>query len=292
MNLQEDEINIWIQGLAGIGLVGYNIAKTLQTEFNLKLWKSYGIYFPNIAPIENGKIYVNSIRIYNGKIDKNKMLWVVTGPQPDSDALSSLFIQQFIKDLEEINKKHKITMYMAFGAFVTSYLSEVIQHQKNRGGQPIEIVNRIITQEMTKERPLFVATAGNITFDMFVKETKARSFDGELRKEESGYISGLNGVLPALVGEILNIPSIACMIDTCLVDFEGPRGPTGLSLFLGFLASMKGLQFLNKMFDLRLNFEALENQIESLSATAKEQLFKLLSSSKEGRDYRGPKDVI
>jgi len=223
-----------------MGLVAYNIAKQVlnipQLEFHEV--RSYPEYFPNIAIVENGHLSTQALRLYRALLKDDLALYVLNGPQPGSDELQAMFIEKFTADLLEINEEEPIKLYISFGAFITSMQVPVLD--------PVSITpEEYIDGLINKDRRLFVATCGGIELDNL--EEILNPTECQLVQEENGYITGLNGVLPAVVGEMYGIPAVTIMVET--ENFEFIRATSHLSQFLGVLGTKKGMEYVIDAFD-------------------------------------------
>jgi len=264
--------NIFLQGLVGLGLVGYNTVKTLIDAIGAESIQDYAEFFPNLSLIDNGVIENQCVRVYKKDFsDDGRFFHIMNGPQPRTDELSSFFLQKIIKDIDSINNHNKIDYYLSFGAYVTKNLSF---EEENESSSVEELAEKILQNEIDKDRNLYVATSGQLEFDSFVTNL---NIDDVIIKETQGFISGLNGVLPAMVGERLKIPTATIMVETTGTDSRSNNFPV-LSQFLGLLATKKGLQFLNKVFDLNLDLESkIIKVLEELKETAKNEIITFLS---------------
>ena len=114
--------NVFLQGLVGRGLVGYNTVKTLIDGLEAQPIKDYAEYFPSLALIDNGVVENQCVRIFEKSMKEEKYNFLImNGPQPRSDELSSFFLKQIIKDIYEY--KDKIDVYLSFGAYVNKNLA-------------------------------------------------------------------------------------------------------------------------------------------------------------------------
>lgn len=262
--------NVILQGLAGLGLVGYNTIKTLIEAYDADIYKDYAEFFPNMTLIENGHIENQCVRIYQKELPKKNFRFI-NGPQPRPDELVSNFLQRIIPDIQELHKSNKIDLYLSFGAYVSKVLSHE-DFQDIDAFNKEELAEKILNAEIEKKRNVYVATCGNLNFDEFIKEVNGET---EVQKEPGGYITGLNGVLPALVGERLNIPTATIMVETtgAGTDMRSTSEFPLLSQFLGLLATKRALIFIEKVFDLNLNLETkIDTILNELRSTAKQEI--------------------
>ena len=138
---------------------------------------------------------------------------------------------------------------------------------------------------------MYIATSGHLAFDRFVEDL---GLDEKIIKETQGYISGLNGVLPALIGERLKIPTATIMIETTGTDSRNNNFPV-LSQFLGLLATKKALQFIEKVFTLDKKLDSkIDTILTELKDTARQELITFFDrdiSDEKSResDYRNDK---
>lgn len=264
--------NIFLQGLVGLGLVGYNTVKTLIDELEAKPIKDYAEFFPNLSLIDNGKIENQCVRIFE-KSNKDNHFLIMNGPQPRSDEISTLFLKQIMEDVDKINKDNKIDVYLSFGAYVNKNLAPFEQIEENKKLSEDELAELVLKHENEKERKLYIATSG-YDFDKFIKTIGIT--EEEVMKESQGYISGLNGVLPAMIGERLKIPTATIMIETTGTESRSGTFPI-LAQYLGFLSTKRALQFLNKTFVLGLDIETkISKLLEEIKDSAKQELIQYI----------------
>ncbi len=262
--------NIILQGLSGLGLVGYNTVKTLIDTYEADVYKDYAEYFPNLTLIDNGTIENQCVRIYDKDLP-NKHFQFINGPQPRSDELTSMFLQKVIVDIAEMNKNKKIDLFLSFGAYVTKTLSHG-DFQDITYSTKEELAEKILTAEIEKKRNLYIATSGQLIFDDFIKDLGGES---DVVKEPGGVISGLNGVLPAMVGERLKIPTATIMIETTGTgaDMRSSNDFPLLAQFLGLLATKRALIFVKKTFGIEENLETkIDTILDELKSTAKQEI--------------------
>ena len=182
--------------------------------------------------------------------------------------LASFFLQKIVSDIQELHKAKDIDLFLSFGAFVTKNLSYA-DFQDVSYENKEELAEKILQSEIEKPRNLYVATSGALDFDEFVKELKV---EDKIIKETQGYISGLNGVLPALIGERLHIPTATIMIETTGTDSRTNNFPV-LAQFLGLLATKKALQFIQDVFKFEKDLDKkIDNILNELKPTAKQEL--------------------
>ena len=258
---------IFLQGLVGQGLVGYNTVKTMIDSLEAKSIKDYAEFFPNLSLIDNGKIENQCVRVFETKKNGNNFL-IMNGPQPRSDELSALFLQQIMSDIKKFHEENKIEAFLSFGAYVTKNLSpyEVETEKKLNANDLADIV---LKNESEKARKLYIATSG-FDFDELVKILEIG--EDEVVKESQGFISGLNGVLPAMVGERLNIPTATIMIETTGTESRTGSFPV-LAQYLGFLSTKRALQFLNKTFKLDLDIDTrISKVLDEIKDSAKDEI--------------------
>jgi hypothetical protein len=268
----------FLQGLVGMGLVGFNTTKFFLNRLESNVSLDYAEFFPNVAIIENGRIENQCARIYqcqHGERRFNALL----GPQPRSDELTSLFIQKFVSDFKRIHEESPIDLYISFGAFITEVLPSSNQDL------PIDntmLADQIIDQELDKDRKLYIATCGSLDFEEF--SLSVQDPRDEIVREPQGFISGLNGVLPAIIGERFDIPVVTIMIETSSAEKFKFNG--AISQLLGLLASRKGLDFLDHYFDLNMDLSSyLEPVIQEILPLAKQEL---ISSLEKGESKDRP----
>ncbi|MHA2362360.1 MAG: PAC2 family protein [Candidatus Hodarchaeales archaeon] len=283
----QDWNEIFLQGLVGLGLVGYNTVKTLIDRFDANVIMDYAEYFPNLSLIENGTIENQCARVYTVDISSRRF-YLLNGPQPRQDELSSLFLQKFIIDFKRWHKDNPIDIYISFGAFITSMIGpERFKQEGNISSE--EIADKLIQEEIKKPRNLFVATCGGMDFEEFSSEI-VHPADVVVR-ETQGYISGLNGVLPALIGERLKIKTATIMVETTGAEISRSTSSTPvLAQFLGLLATRKGLQFLDRLFDIGLDLDTkIDGVIEELLPVARQDIIDTLESGES--EFKRDKDT-
>lgn len=284
--------NFFLQGLSGLGQVGYNTIKTLIDTYQAEVDRDYAEYFPNLTLIDNGTIENQCVRLYH-KETPDKVFRFLNGPQPRSDELISMLLQKFIRDISELHKNQKIDLYLSFGAYVTKTLSHV-ELQEQSFSTKEELADHILKSEIEKKRNLYIATSGNLAYDDFIKELKG---EDAIVKESGGYIIGLNGVLPAMVGERLKIPTATIMIETTGIgpDIRSSNDFPVLAQFLGLLATKRALTFLEKTFDLEDHLGSkVDSIIEELKSSARQEIINFFDRDNGpdmGRefDYRNDK---
>ncbi len=263
--------NVILQGLSGLGLVGYNTVKTLVEAFDAEVYKDYAEFFPNITVIENARLENQCVRIYQKELQSKRLFRFINGGQPRSEELSSMFLQKIITDIQEIHKNNKVDLFLSFGAYVTKSLSH-LDFQDQMFSSKEELADSILNSEINKNRTIYVATSGPLFYDDFIKDLNSYE---SITKEPGGYITGLNGVIPAAIGERLKIPSATVMIETTGTgtDIRPTNDFPLLAQFLGLLATKRALTFLEKTFDLKINLESkIDTILEELKSTAKQEI--------------------
>lgn len=280
-----------LQGLVGNGLVGYNAIKTLIETFSSDVVKDYAEFFPNISFIDNGIIENQCVRLFFNKINNNEF-YLINGPQPRSEEMNSFFLKQIVADIKELHSSKPIDIFISFGALITKNLSYV-DFQDIKHDSKEELAEKILFGEIEKDRSLHIATNGSITFENFLEGTNDSS--DKLVKETQGFIKGLNGVLPAMVGERLKIPTVTIMVETTGTDPRDNSFPV-LAQFLGLLATKKALHFIQNVF-IGKN-EHIDSKIDSvindLKDAAKQELINYLDNDfspdkTREADYRNDK---
>jgi hypothetical protein len=272
----------FLQGLVGMGLVGFNTTKFFLNKLDSEISMDYAEFFPNVAIIENGRIENQCARIYRSQHGE-RSFFSLTGPQPRSDELTSLFIQKFVEDFRRIHEESPIDLYISFGAFITEILPST---NKDLPIDNNTLADQILDQELTKERKLYIATCGSLDFEEF--SLSVQDSRDEIVREPQGFISGLNGVLPAIIGERFNIPVVTIMIETS--SAEKFRFNGAVSQLLGLLGSKKGLDFLDHYFDLNMDLsQYLEPIIEEIIPAARQELVSTLEGG-EGTPKDRPPD--
>ncbi|OLS18959.1 MAG: hypothetical protein HeimC3_47750 [Candidatus Heimdallarchaeota archaeon LC_3] len=285
MDFLGDWKEFFLQGLVGMGLVGFN-----ATKFFLKGLESnnisidYAEFFPNVAIIENGRIENQCARIYRAHHDL-RSFHALLGPQPRSDELTSLFIQKFVNDFRHIHEESPIDLYISFGAFITEILPSSSKFLSEGRTDFTTIADQIINQELNKKRKLYIATCGSLDFEEF--SLSVQHPDDEIVREPQGFISGLNGVLPAIIGERFNIPTVTIMVETSSAEKYKFNG--AVSQLLGLLASRKGLNFLDNYFDLKMQLDSYLNPvIEEITPAARQELVASLERGEDSKPDSSP----
>lgn len=271
---------IVIQGLSGIGLVGFNISRSFISSdyFDKKSLKDFSQFFPNIAIIDNGRIKTQNLRLeeLSPKEGKIKVL-VLNGPQPQTDELATMFMQQFKESLEIYGNKKQgnIDIYFSFGAMMKSLEIDHTKIFKNE--KEIEkYANNFLNKIEEQQRQLYIATAGNTSFDDFKNDCKTSIDPEQLIKEREGIITGLNGVLPAYIGQVLKIPVVTIMIETSIPEWASANSP--LTQYIGILSSLTGLEFIKKILQINYDLERdLLVTAEAIKPLALSQLIRILS---------------
>lgn len=265
---------IFLQGLVGLGFVGYNTIKTLVDSLEAEVLQDYAEFFPNLSLIDDGAIENQCCRVYH-KTYEERDYYLLNGPQPRSDELASLFLQKFISDYRTLEEgSGPVDLYISFGAFVTSMLTpeEMELGLDLKVATPEDIAEAVLKYEVEKPRRLFVATCGPLGFDTVA--TMAGDAE-QVVKETQGYISGLNGVLPALIGERLKTPTATIMVETTLTEAGrmSSQSAPALTQFLGLVSTKRALEFLRQAFGLDLQLdEKVAKLIEEIQPHAKEDL--------------------
>ena len=206
--------------------------------------------------------------------------------------MSSLFLQKFLLDFKSWHQNAPIDLYLSFGAYVTSMIGkDNVELRENASTE--EIADQLIEHEIEKPRNLYIATAGGLGFEEFSQDL-AHPADVVVR-DTQGYISGLNGVLPSLIGERLNIKTAAVMVETTGTEITRAANNFGhlkpaLPQFLGLLATRKGLEFLSHLFDISIDLDQkITNLIQELLPIARQDLIETLNKGQ--LDSRRDKDA-
>ena len=266
---------IFIQGLVGLGLVGYNTVKTLVDRFDAKTLMDYAEFYPSLSLIENGEIINQCARVHVMDL-ASRRFYLLHGPQPRSDEVGSLFLQKFIQDFKVWNQETPIDLYISFGAFVTKLISTESLTAEEQEKSPEEMADIILQYELEKSRNLFIATTGGLKFEQFSQDVHPNDV---MVRETQSYISGLNGVLPAMIGERLGIHTATIMVETTGVEPTRTNINPALAQLLGLLATRKGLQFLDRLFDMGLDLEnRVADIIDQLLPAARKDLITTLQN--------------
>ena len=192
-----------------------------------------------------------------------------------------MFLQKIVSVIQTLNNAHKIDYFLSFGAYVTKNISYA-DYQDISYVSKEELADKIIQSEIEKDRSLYVATCGHLSFDDFIKDL---AVDDKIIKETQGYIAGLNGVLPAMIGERLHIPTATIMIETTGTDSRTSNFQV-LSQFLGLLATQKALVFIEKVFGLEKKLDTkIDSILMELKSTARQELINFFD-----RDFNDDKN--
>ena len=259
--------NIWVQGLTGMGLVGYNIAGAILNigeEPSVQRVQSYSEFFPSISFVDSGNLSMKSIDVYRVEFEETN-IFVVHGAQPQESSLSYFFLTAFERDMIRWNERNPVDLYLSFGALIEDFkLTPSIPKED----EEIEKIARARLEEERKvKRKFYVATSDILPFEQFKATVDVEN--GLLQKSE-GYISGLNGVLPAYLGSKLHLPAATVMIQCSIPSIVSGMGiaESHLGQFLGICSSLKGLDFLSKIINQRIPVETLENNLSRLEDLA------------------------
>ncbi|MHA2231808.1 MAG: PAC2 family protein [Candidatus Hodarchaeales archaeon] len=276
--------NIWVQGLTGMGLVGYHIAGTLLNlgeGVSVQRIQSYAEFFPAISFVDSGNLSMKSINVYRVELgDVN--VFVVHGAQPQESTLSYFLLTSFERDMIRWNDENPVDLYLSFGALVEDFkLGTTIPAEE---AEAEKLARERLEEERKMERKFFVATSEILPFDQFKLSV---DIDKELLQKSEGYISGLNGVLPAYVGSKLDIPAATVMIQSSIPSLVGGMGisESHLGQYLGMCSSLKGLEFLSRIINYDIPTDALEyslSRIEDLAA--REFIVGMRVGSQQGQD--------
>jgi predicted ATP-grasp superfamily ATP-dependent carboligase len=240
-----------------MGLVGYHIAGTLLNlgeEIPVQRIQSYSEFFPSISFVDSGNLSMKSISVFRVELaDIN--IFIVHGAQPQESTLSYFFLTSFERDMIRWSQEYPVDLYLSFGALVEDFkLGAAVPAEE---AEVEKLARKRLAEERRMERKFFVATSEILPLAL-------------LQKSE-GYISGLNGVLPAYVGNKLDIPSATVMVQSSIPSLMGGMGisESHLGQFLGMCSSMRGLEFLSRIINYDIPTDTLEyslSRIEDLAA--------------------------
>ncbi len=274
---------VYVQGLTGMGLVGFNVAQTVRMDLDAYRIATYSEFFPTVAFVDDGKLKTRTIEVFKAQLN-NTTVYSMTGSQPEENLLTSAFISKFEQDMSRWHGAEPVDLYLAFGAFITRFeLPNVDEREVN------ELAEKKIKEEKLKERRLFIATAGGLEYTelkSFLAESSSGT-DNLVLQESEGYISGLNGVLPAHIADKLDIPTATIMVETAIPDFVGSDSP--LYRFLGLCGARRGLQFLQDLLKTDFSLDYVDDNINSLEKSAIRQCamtIRLGIQAKEGTPPR------
>ena len=268
---------ILIQGLTGMGLVGYNVARAFLSAFKddaIRI-ESYPDFFPRISTVDNGKLSGQNIEVHRIPLENGKTLLILNGDQPPEIVLSSMFMSRFLSDLNRWHLATPIDLFLSFGA---SFSSFTIQSKKEDEKNPNNIVKTALDLELNMKRKIFLSVCGGIEFEgieVLTDPTEVYSIE----KGQEGFITGLNGVLPSCVGDRCNIPASTVMIQAQIPEFAGSETP--LYQLCGLCASRVGLIWLSDLLDLDKTtvVKQIEDTIERLIKPSSDQLLQMITGS-------------
>lgn len=248
-----------------MGLVGFNVAQTVRMDLDAYRISSYSEFFPTVAFVDDGKLKTRSIEVYKAQLDQTTV-YSMTGSQPEENHLASMFISKFEQDMNRWHTTQPVDLYLAFGAFITRFDLPSVDEREVK-----ELAGKKIKEEKFKDRKLFIATAGSLEYtdlkSLLSDQSKGTELGENLVLQESeGYISGLNGVLPAHIADKLEIPTATVMIETAIPDFVGSDSP--LYRFLGLCGARRGLQFLQDLLGIEFSLNAIDEDINNLEKPA------------------------
>ncbi len=261
--------NIFLQGFMGVGLVGYLIIESIAVSYKdqIKVINTYPEFFPRIVTIEEGNLTPQKITISLLEID-DKKLYLLYGPQPEEETMMYFTTQTIIKDIEKIHKQNPIDLYLAFGAFMNDFKIPTVEREEEAEKKAEEVINN----EYINPRIIRYAKA-DFDPEHIIKNAPENI---SLEQSEDGVITGLNGFMPTLVNQKLGIPSLAVMVETSIIRaIQGVQDP--LSTYFGLTAAKAGILFLNKVMNLSISLEHVDNFINKVKNNAKEELTILIN---------------
>ena len=268
---------ILIQGLTGMGLVGYNVARAFLSVFKDEAIRieSYPEFFPRISTVDDGQLSGQNIEVHRIPLENGKTLLILNGDQPPEIVLSSFFMSRFLSDLNRWHLDTPIDLFLSFGA---SFSSFTIQTKNEEEKNPENVVKAALDHEMRMKRKIFLSVCGGIEFEEIACLTNPNE-SYSIEKGQEGFITGLNGVLPSCVGDRYNIPASTVMIQAQIPDFTGSETP--LYQLCGLCASRIGLIWLSDLLDLEKHIiiRNVEETIERLTKMSSDQLLQLITGS-------------
>jgi len=263
---------VFLQGLTGVGLVGYQVAKTFLTAFHAERIRGYPEFFPKFSSVEDGRLSGQNIEVFRIELNDDRRLYVLNGEQPPENVLSSLFIQQFLEDLTRWHSITPFDLYLSFGASFSNFTIQV----ENMDMKTEEVVTAALDREISMMRTLFTAACGDLSFEEIHSLTSPDAHSVEKGRE--GYITGLNGVLPACVGDRCGIPALTVMVQAQIPDFTSSESP--LYQLCGLCASRAGVAWLLDLLCLEsvAVIQQIDDAIGRLRGPATEQLLRVLQA--------------
>jgi hypothetical protein len=263
---------VFLQGLTGVGLVGFQVARTFLTAFQAERIRSYPEFFPKFSSVEDGRLSGQNIEVFRIELNDDRRLYVLNGEQPPENVLSSMFIHRFLEDLSRWHAVTPFDLYMSFGASFSNFTIQV----QNVDMKTEEVVSAAIDREISMLRTLFIAASGELSFDEI--RALASPDAHSVEKGREGYITGLNGVLPACVGDHCGIPALTVMVQAQIPDFTSSESP--LYQLCGLCASRAGVAWLLDLFGLESAavIQQLDDAIVRLREPASDQLLRMLQA--------------
>ena len=85
---------VFIQGLTGMGLVGFNVAQTVRMDLDAYRTATYSEFFPTVAFVDDGKLKTRTIEVFKAQLN-DTTIYSMTGSQPEENLLASSFISKF-----------------------------------------------------------------------------------------------------------------------------------------------------------------------------------------------------
>ncbi|MFX0062950.1 MAG: hypothetical protein ACFFC7_12290 [Candidatus Hermodarchaeota archaeon] len=274
--------SLFIQGLAGVGLVGLKVVEALNQSFKKsKVVKTYPEFFPSAVTIINGHLVLPGISISHMTKD-DISLYSMTGDQPRNPLLTHFFLKSFEDDMRVISSQSPLDLYIAFGANMINFNPSLEDFDLNNKAKRTTAAEEVLKVEVTKPREIVLICSTN-ELKSTLLENPALPPDISLKIQDYDFlISGLNGVLPSFVTQKLAIPSVAAMVEASVLPPETPL--PSLAAFLGLCSARKGVQWLQTLCDIQGAEKNLDNAIAALKTPAIRELSLFLGAPNGEQD--------
>ncbi|MFX1537374.1 MAG: hypothetical protein ACFFDI_24470 [Promethearchaeota archaeon] len=274
--------SFFIQGLAGVGLVGLKVVEALNRSFkNSEIVKTYPEFFPSAVTVINGRLALPGISISHMTKD-DISLYSMTGDQPRNPLLTHFFLKSFEDDMRAIASQSPLDLYIAFGANMINFNPSLEDFDLNNKTKRTAAAEEILNAETSKPREIVLICSTN-ELKSTLLQNPALPPDVTLKIQDHDFlISGLNGVLPSFITQKLAIPSIAAMVEASVLPPETPL--PSLAAFLGLCSARKGVQWLQTLCKVQGAEKNLDNTIEALKTPAMRELSLYLGTPTAEKD--------